>query len=94
MKIFVTNTFKRAAKKLHKNQIEILDDAISKIQMNPKIGEQKLGDLSDVRVYKFHMLHQQILLAYSFDEEKKHLILFSFAPHENFYENLKTQLKN
>lgn len=94
MKILQTNTFIRAAKKLHRNQISVLKDAIETIKQNPLVGELKKGDLAGIRVYKFRILHQLILLAYLFDEKAKELILISFAPHENFYDALKKQLKN
>lgn len=89
MKTRVTTTFKRTAKKLHRNQITLLETAISEIQKNPDLGELKVGDLVGVRVYKFHMLHQLILLAYTYDESSDELVLVSFGPHENFYANLK-----
>lgn len=92
MKIFLTPTFKRSAKKLHRNQIPLLETAIEKVKSNPMIGELKTGDLVQVRVYKFHMLHQLTLLAYSYDEPGDELVLLSVAPHENFYENLKKQV--
>jgi hypothetical protein len=91
MKTFHTNTFLRAAKKLHRNQAPSLKEAISAIQKDPLIGELKKGDLAGVRVYKFRILHQLILLAYSYDDGTDELMLISFAPHENFYEALKKQ---
>ena len=89
MKVFLTNTFKRAAKKLHRNQVSELEKAIQQIQDNPSLGDMKLGDLGGTRVYKFHILHQLILLAYTYDEQSDELFLLSFAPHENFYKNMK-----
>lgn len=92
MKVLLTNTFKRAAKKLHRKQVPLLEEAIQKIQDDPMIGTLKVGDLSGVYVYKFHIAHQLILLAYTYDEDNEELMLLSFAPHENFYENLKNQI--
>ena len=92
MKIFLTNTFKRAAKKLHRNQISTLEDAIDELQNNPLLGDLKIGDLAGVRVYKFHIQQQLILLAYNYNELADELMLLSFASHENFYENLKKQM--
>lgn len=94
MKILQTNTFIRSAKKLQRNQIPILKEAIEAIRQNPLVGELKKGDLAGIRVYKFHILHQLILLAYLFDEKANELTLISFAPHENFYDALKKQIKN
>jgi len=92
MKVLLTNTFKRTAKKLHRKQIPLLEEAIQKIQDDPMIGVLKVGDLAGIYVYKFHIMHQLILLAYTYDEDNDELMLLSFAPHENFYENLKKQV--
>ena len=91
MKIFVTNTFLRAAKKLHRNHVTKLEEAIQKIKTNPDIGEAKIGDLAGIKVYKFHILHQLILLAYLYNEKCNEITLVSFGSHANFYENLKKQ---
>jgi mRNA-degrading endonuclease RelE of RelBE toxin-antitoxin system len=92
MRVLLTNVFKRTAKRLHSNQLIYLKKAIKHIQEKPTDGELKKGDLSGIRVYKFHILHQLILLAYTYDELKNEIILLSFSPHENFYKNLKNQL--
>ena len=94
MRILITQTFKRSAKRLYRNQIKHVEEAIKLIQENPEIGELKVGDLSGIRVYKFQLLRQLILLAYSYDKKKDELALLSFAPHQNFYDNLKKQIKS
>lgn len=91
MKVKITNAFKKAAKKLMRNQISLLEDAIDEIIKKPKIGEMKNGDLTGVRVYKFDIHNQEILLAYSVENEE--LILLSLGSHENFYRNLKKSTK-
>lgn len=80
-------------KKLHSNQLLKLDGAIKQIQSNPYIGELKLGDLLGVRVHKFFIFNQLILLAYLCNEQDNELTLLAFAPHENFYRDLKKQIK-
>lgn len=92
MKIEVTTSFKRAAKKLHCNQVILLEDAIEDIQNNPTLGELKMGDLAGIRVHKFNVLHQLVLLAYFYDEKEKITLLW-FGSHENFYKDLKNQMK-
>jgi mRNA-degrading endonuclease YafQ of YafQ-DinJ toxin-antitoxin module len=82
-----TTLFGKQKKKLHANQVEALDKVIRAILKNPLIGEQKRGDLSSVRVYKFTMISQECLLAY--ETHKKQLILLAFGVHENFYRDLK-----
>lgn len=86
-----TKLFAKQKKKLHLNQIDDLDKAIKKIIENPLIGEQKKGDLNQVRVYKFEMIKQQYLLAYLANE--KNIILLALGSHENFYRDIKCTLK-
>ena len=59
--------FKKAYKKLHSNEKRLVNDAIQKIIDNPKIGEEKKGDLAGVFVYKFKHNTKEILLAYEWD---------------------------
>ena len=90
MQILQTNLFKKAVKKLHANQKQALNQAVTAIIANPLLGQQKLGDLAGVRVYKFSMVNQLILLAYNFDGERIVLTLLAVGTHENFYRSLKT----
>ena len=85
----MTATFERAAKKLHRNQIKQLEDAIDEIVSNPELGEMKRGDLGGVRVCKFRINNQLILLAYQCSGNNRDLTLLSLGPHENFYRDLK-----
>ena len=87
IEILQTPIFSKIKKKLKKSQIKDLDKAVRKIVKNPKIGKKKIGDLSDVWVYKFRMAKQENLLAYQWYEKK--LILVALGIHENFYRDLK-----
>ena len=89
MKILQTTVFYKSVKKLNRNQKKILDKAIQAIVSNPSIGEKKKGDLKEVYVYKFRMVKQQMLLAYTYQKKTCILILLTFGSHENFYRNLK-----
>jgi hypothetical protein len=84
---FQTPLFSKIKKKLKKNQIKDLDNAVREIIKNPEIGEQKKGDLADVWVYKFRMVDRENLLAYQWDEKARTLI--SLGVHENFYRDIK-----
>lgn len=84
-------SFKRAYKKLHPNQQQVVRDAIQEIMKNPESGVEKKGDLRTVFVYKFNCVGQQYLLAYQWDLH--HRTLLSVGPHENFYRNLKQSEK-
>jgi mRNA-degrading endonuclease RelE of RelBE toxin-antitoxin system len=87
IQVFQTPLFSKIKKKLKKNQIKDLDNAVREIIKNPKLGEQKKGDLADVWVYKFRMVDRENLLAYQWDEKTRTLI--SLGVHENFYRDIK-----
>ena len=92
MRILQTSLFHRVTKKLPKNQKKTLDKAVQKIKENPKAGEAKKEDLTGVRVYKFKMSGQLMLLAYTDKDKAAHLILLALGTHENFYRDLKKSL--
>ncbi|MEY3304521.1 MAG: type II toxin-antitoxin system RelE/ParE family toxin [Pseudanabaena sp.] len=87
IQVFQTPLFSKIKKKLKKNQIKDLDNAVREIIKNPELGEQKKGDLADVWVYKFRMVDRENLLAYQWDEKTRTLI--SLGVHENFYRDIK-----
>ena len=87
IEILQTPVFAKKKKRLKKNQIKDLDEAVQEIVKHPEIGERKTGDLADIWVYKFRMVKQEYLLAYQWDSEKR--ILIALGVHENFYRDLK-----
>lgn len=87
IRILQSPLFKRAYKKLQVNQRQVVDTAIRAIVANPRLGDEKKGDLAGVFVYKFQCINQQFLLAYEWDESQR--ILHALGVHENFYRNLK-----
>lgn len=91
MKVLQTQTFIKQCKKLHSNQKKDLDGAITLLMINPIAGDSKKGDLSGIRVYKFFMIKQQMLLAYEYHDADSCLILLSLGSHENFYRDLKNK---
>ena len=92
MKILQSRSFERKVRKLHEKQKKVLDREIRKIVKDPGIGQQKKGDLRSVRVPKFKVQGTLYLLAYRFKGEDLELIMI--GPHENYYRDLKTYLKN
>lgn len=88
MRIFVTPTFERAAKKLHRPQKIALDAAVKAVAGDVLIGEEKVGDLAGVRVYKFRMSNQLCLLSYRVLDEDS-IKLLTMGSHENSYRDLK-----
>ena len=89
IQVFQTNTFKKAYKKLHANQVKAVNEAILEVINAPSIGTLKKGDLDTVRVFKFKINTQLMLLAYTFEDEKLILTLLALGAHENFYRDLK-----
>ena len=87
--VLQTPTFKKAVKKLHKNQKADLDEAIKELMIDPLLGEQKKGDLAFLRVYKFNMVNQLTLLGYSYEDGTVTLELMALGSHENFYRDIK-----
>ena len=80
---------RRVYKKLHPNQLVEVNKAIAKVIKNPGIGEQKKGTLSWLRVYKFNVLGQRMLLGYSIEKNDKIILTFvDLGSHENFYRDL------
>ncbi|MCY7295580.1 type II toxin-antitoxin system RelE/ParE family toxin [Alteromonas sp. a30] len=71
------------------NQKKDLDAAIRALIDEPKLGDQKKGDLSFLHIYKFKMNKQLTLLGSSFDESKLILKLMVLGSHKNFYRDIK-----
>ncbi len=89
MNVLQSSTFCKQAKKLHKNQKQDLDKAVTIVLADPSIGDMKKGDLSGVQVYKFKMVGQLTLLAYELYNDELCLVLLALGSHENFYRDLK-----
>tara|TARA_B100000035_G_scaffold291208_1_gene278902 strand:+ start:247 stop:531 length:285 start_codon:yes stop_codon:yes gene_type:complete len=87
IRVVVSPTFSRNLKKLKSKEKEEMDGAVRTIIAKPECGEAKKGDLLGVRVYKFKLNKQQILLSYEVKEEA--IYLLTFGPYENFYRDLK-----
>ncbi|MFT6540512.1 MAG: mRNA-degrading endonuclease RelE of RelBE toxin-antitoxin system [Thalassolituus sp.] len=88
-RVVQTPSFKKVVKKLKPNQKQDLDIAVKTLVQDPKLGEQKKGDLAFLRVYKFKMSKQLTLLGYSYEDGALVLELITLGSHENFYRDLK-----
>jgi mRNA interferase YafQ len=75
--------------KLPKQQKAILDAEVKKLSRNPLLGERKKGDLDFLRVHKFKLFSQEVLLGSMYEEDKLILTLLKFGAHENFYRDIK-----
>ncbi len=93
IEVYQSNLFEKQLKKLSEKDLALVEDEIDKVIESPEIGERKKGDLSYLWVHKFKMNGQQVLLGYSWQEEKLELYLLSVGPHENFYEDMKNRRK-
>lgn len=84
-----TRRFARAYKKLHDNVVADVDAAAAAVADDPAVGEQKKGDLANLRVVKFRSQNQLFLLGYTVDDTVRLVYLEAVGPHENFYRDLK-----
>jgi ParE-like toxin of type II bacterial toxin-antitoxin system len=95
MRTTYKKAFAQFVKKAPKPLQLAIEIRVAEVCNNPRIGQQKLGDLQGMFIYKFRFNTQEYLMAYQFDhfagELKITWIEFcQIGPHENFY----TQLKN
>ena len=90
LKIKQANSFKRSVKKLPKQHKILLDNEVRLLSKNPMLGVKKKGDLDFLRVHKFKLNNQEVLLGYMFEEDELVLTLLKLGSHENFYRDLKT----
>ena len=92
MKLKQKPAFRRACKKQHPKQKEIIDQAICTIKKNPKIGQKKIGDLAGLRVYKFKVGNQELLIGYTYDDTAGLVTLYALGTRQNFYTTLKNRI--
>lgn len=91
--VYQSRRFEKSLSKLPEAQLKIVEDEIDRVINDPLMGEMKKGDLNFLRVHKFQLNHQQVLLGYSWVEDKLELYLLSIGPHENFYTDQKKHRK-
>jgi len=92
MHILQSSSFKKRVRRFRKQEKQILDKQIRKIVKDPAIGQEKKGDLKGVFVHKFKIHTTQYLLSYRFVGNNLELIMI--GPHENYYRDLSSYLKN
>ena len=89
IKVEQTPRFRKAEKKFPQNIRNAIKDEVKKLIENPLLGEQKKGDLAELRVHKFKVKQQQYLLGYTFNNDKLIIILIAIGTHENYYRDIK-----
>ena len=98
MRIAYKNAFAQFVKKAPKPlQLEI-EFRVDEVCNNPGLGQQKLGDLRGVYVYKFRFKAQEYLMAYQYDHfvggtKITWIEFYQIGPHENFYTQLKKSIR-
>lgn len=85
-------SFKKIVKKLPKQHKATLDKEIRKLVNNPHLGSRKKGDLDFLRVHKFKLSNQEMLLGYMYEEDEIILTLLKLGAHENFYRDIKNSI--
>ena len=98
MRTAYKKSFAQFVKKASRPLQLTIEMRIAEVCDNPRIGQQKLGDLQGVFVYKFRFNAQEYLMAYQFDhfadEIKITWIEFcQIGSHENFYTQLKKSIQ-
>jgi len=98
MRTTYKKAFAQFVKKAPKPLQLAIEVRVSEVCNNPRIGQQKLGDLQGVFIYKFRFNTQEYLMAYQFDhfagEIKITWIEFcQIGPNENFYTQLKKSFR-
>jgi hypothetical protein len=69
-----------------------IDEVVKAIMADPLVGEAKSGALKGVRVEKFKVGPQQLLVANIFTAKTQVVEMLDVGPHENFYRELTQYL--
>ena len=98
MRVTYKKAFAQFVKKASKPLQLAIEVKVVEVCDNPRLGQQKLGDLQGVFVYKFRFHAQEYLMAYQFDHLAGEIniswIKFcQVGTHENFYAQLKKSLR-
>lgn len=84
-----TPRFSRLYKKLGKRQLSALHEAMDLVLKNPQSGQRKVGDLSELYVFKYKLGSEEWLLGYTLHTSKKIITWHAIGHHENFYRDVK-----
>jgi len=92
MRVVQSRTFAKRVKRFRKQEKQALDQQVRAILSNPKIGQEKRGELRGIFVHKFKIHTTQYLIAYRI-KENEILELIMIGPHENYYRDLEKYTK-
>ena len=98
MRTTYKKAFAQFVKKASKPLQLAIEIRVAEVCNNPRIDQQKLGDLQGVFVYKFRFNTQEYLMAYQFDyfsgvTEITWIEFCQIGHHENFYTQLKKSIR-
>jgi len=83
-KVVQAPRFGKAKRRLNPAGQLVVDETVKSIAANPLSGEPKTGALRGVRVVKFKIGTQQLVLAYQFDARHDTVEVLDVGPHEIF----------
>lgn len=84
-----TTRFSRSYKRLNRQELAALHEAMDLLIQKPELGVEKSGDLSNFFVHKYKIGKEEWLLGYTFNISKKIITWHAIGRHENFYRDLK-----
>ena len=93
MDVYQSRRFEKSLDKLNKSDLVLVEDQVDFVIEHPSCGVLKKGDLSYLRVHKFKLSGHEILLGYSWLEERVELYLLDLGAHENFYRDMRRRRK-
>jgi len=98
MRTTYKKAFAQFVKKANKPLQLTIEIKVAEVSSNPRLGQQKQGDLQGVFVYKFRFNAQEYLMAYKFDHlagetEITWIEFCQIGSHENFYMQLKKSIR-
>lgn len=93
IEVYQSRIFEKAFGRLSEAHKDRVDEEVENIINDPELGERKKGDLSHLWVHKFKLDGQEVLLGYSWVEQKLELYLLNLGAHENFYKAAKKRRK-
>ena len=93
MDVYQSRRFEKSLDKLNKSDLVLVEDQVDFVVEHPSCGVLKKGDLSYLRVHKFKLSGHEILLGYSWLEERVEVYLLDLGAHENFYRDMRRRRK-
>lgn len=82
-------------KQLEKRQkviVELFNEKVEEIKIDPKKSEKLKGDLKGYYKYEFTYRGKDIRIIYLLDESDRHIYFLYYGTRENFYNEVKRYL--